>query len=166
MELSIDLKGFDQLEKALRQAPEIVSQELNAFAHSSVTLMVTEVQERTPKNKNDKAETRGNLHRSITGEVIGATPVGMLGVTGAGILGVVGTVTPYAIPVELGTRPHVIVAKNKKALHFGNITVRSVHHPGTKPVGMFKHAFEANQGELQKRFAETVDRILQRITSQ
>lgn len=140
MELSIDLKGFDQLANALRLAPQIVSQELNAFMHASVNLMVTEVQERTPVNKNDKAETHGNLRRRITGEVLGAAPVGMLGVSGAGILGVIGTVTPYAIPVELGTRPHVIVAKNKKALHFGNITVKSVRHPGTKPVDMFKNA--------------------------
>lgn len=36
MELSMELKGFDELLAALRQAPEIVSQELNAFAHGAV----------------------------------------------------------------------------------------------------------------------------------
>jgi hypothetical protein len=163
MELSIDLEGFDKLAEALRRAPEIVAQELNAFVHASVSLMVTEVQERTPVNKNPNAETHGNLRKSITGQVLlGVTPAGQLGVST--VQGVVGTVTPYAIPVELGTKPHVIVAKNKKALHFGNITVKSVNHPGTKPVGMFKEALDANQGELQKQLAATVDRILERIT--
>lgn len=169
MELSIDLEGFPKLEEALRRAPEIVAQELKAFAHSSVNLLVTEVQERTPVNKNPNAETHGMLRKSIIGQVLGASPVGILGVmpvsNGKGIFGVVGTVTPYAIPVELGTQPHVIVAKNKKALHFGNITVKSVKHPGTKPVGMFKEAFEDNQGEIQRQFEATVRRILGRIAN-
>jgi len=45
---------------------------------------------------------------------------------------------PY---VEFGTRPHIINAKNRKALKFagggGFIFRRSVHHPGSKPFPFF-----------------------------
>jgi len=47
----------------------------------------------------------------------------------------------YAPYVEFGTRPHVINAKNRKALKFagggGFIFRRSVHHPGSKPFPFF-----------------------------
>jgi len=156
MELSISLEGFKQLEAALARAPEIVTAELNAYAHAAVTHMVTEAQDRTPVDT-------GHLRSRISGEVLGTTRLGALGVKDAGVLGVVGTVTPYAIPVELGTRPHVIRAKNAKALHFGNITVKSVNHPGTKGAHMFQQAFDANQAQLHQDFERTVERILQRI---
>lgn len=45
----------------------------------------------------------------------------------------VGTNEPYARIHQLGgkTRPHVIRAKNKKALSFGGRVVKSVNHPGS-----------------------------------
>lgn len=150
MELNIGLADFDRLEAALASAPEIVTAELNAFAHAAVNHLVSEVQDRTPVDT-------GHLRREIAGEV--------LGVSEAGTLGVVGTAVPYAIPVELGTRPHVIRARDKKALHFGNVTVKSVKHPGTKGALMFRAAFEANQAQLRREFEATVERILQRIGS-
>ncbi|MFF4346807.1 hypothetical protein [Streptomyces sp. NPDC001530] len=41
----------------------------------------------------------------------------------------------YASDVELGTPPHVILPKNKKALHWpgADHPVRKVNHPGTQP---------------------------------
>src|ERR1019366_7757339 len=50
---------------------------------------------------------------------------------------------PYASIIEYGTKPHLIVAKNKKVLAnfkekkiFGKV----VHHPGTKPHPMLRPA--------------------------
>lgn len=45
----------------------------------------------------------------------------------------VGTNEPYARIHQLGgkTRPHIIRAKNKKALAFGGRVVKSVNHPGS-----------------------------------
>ena len=44
---------------------------------------------------------------------------------------------PYAGYVRWGTRPHVIRARNAKALHFQmggrDVFCKSVNHPGTKP---------------------------------
>ena len=41
----------------------------------------------------------------------------------------------YATDVEMGTAPHVILPKNKKALHWPDADhpVARVNHPGTKP---------------------------------
>lgn len=38
----------------------------------------------------------------------------------------------YAVMVHEGTGPHVIKARNARALSFNGITVKSVHHPGTR----------------------------------
>lgn len=46
----------------------------------------------------------------------------------------IGAGAPYAAIHQLGgtTSPHVIKAKNGKALHFGNTFAKSVNHPGSK----------------------------------
>lgn len=59
---------------------------------------------------------------------------------------IIGPHTEYANFVEFGTRPHIIKAKNKKALAFrgpnGMVFVKQVHHPGTKPHPYVRPAFE------------------------
>lgn len=57
----------------------------------------------------------------------------------------------YAAAVELGTRPHVIRARNADALHFQmggrDIFAREVHHPGTRPRPFLRNAAEQVVGE-------------------
>lgn len=59
----------------------------------------------------------------------------------------IGPDTPYAGYVEFGTKPHEIRAKNAKALSFfvggRRVTVKSVHHPGTKAKPFVRPAFDA-----------------------
>ena len=45
-----------------------------------------------------------------------------------------GESSEYAIWVHEGTGPHIIRAKNAKFLHFGNVFVKQVNHPGTKAI--------------------------------
>jgi hypothetical protein len=152
MELTIDLEGFARLDAAFRQAPEIVTEEMDKFARAAVRNLESDVKDFTPVRT-------GHLSDSI----IGVVTRGALGVTEVGVLGVVGTVVPYAIPVELGAKPHRIEARNKQALHFGNITVRAVNHPGTPAFGMFHRAFAANRPILQENFTAAIERALRRI---
>src|SRR3954471_9372651 len=60
---------------------------------------------------------------------------------------VIGPHTDYDAFVEFGTKPHVIKAKNKKALMFFSggqrIIVKEVHHPGTKAQPYVRPAFQA-----------------------
>lgn len=59
---------------------------------------------------------------------------------------VIGPDTEYDAFVELGTQPHVIKAKTKKALAFKmggrTVIVRSVKHPGTKAQPYVRPAFD------------------------
>lgn len=54
---------------------------------------------------------------------------------------------PYTEIVEKGSRPHLIEAKNAKALRFviGGVVrfAKSVQHPGTKPTFFIKRSVEA-----------------------
>jgi len=58
----------------------------------------------------------------------------------------VGPTADYAPFVEFGTKPHVIKPKDKKALSFmvggRRVTVREVHHPGTRSQPFVRPAFE------------------------
>jgi HK97 gp10 family phage protein len=73
----------------------------------------------------------GRLRDSIKAEPVKTT--GIFHMTS----GVVAT-APYARYVHEGTRPHIIRARNAKALHFywdkvgGEVFFKSVNHPGTK----------------------------------
>ncbi|WP_083664410.1 phage virion morphogenesis protein [Herminiimonas arsenitoxidans] len=65
-------------------------------------------------------QAKGHLARSIT-------PFSSNNVGG------VGTNVPYAPAMNNGSKPHVIKAKNKKALYFGGRFAKKVNHPGTAP---------------------------------
>ena len=65
----------------------------------------------------------------------------------------------YAIDVEFGTKPHVIIPVERKALRFKlkgkEIIVRSVQHPGTRPQPFFRPAlFQVKNKELKKIYEE------------
>ena len=96
----------------------------------------------------------------------GSGALGSIPIKG-GILGVIGTNLDYAPPVELGSKPHKIEARNAPALHFmvggKSITVKSVNHPGSKGAFMFQRAFDANKAQIESGFEETVSRIIQEI---
>lgn len=90
--LHLELKGLDKVNKALLEAPEMVREETGHFFDWAVTHLTSEVQDRTPT-------AEGHLRRSI---------IGRTEVSAAGMLGVVGTPLAYAVPVELGTKPHPV----------------------------------------------------------
>ena len=62
---------------------------------------------------------------------------------------------PYAEAVIKGARPHVIRAKNKKALSFywpkigGQAIFRSVNHPGNKPNPFWENVFKNSRRYIE-----------------
>jgi len=82
----------------------------------------------------------------------------------------VGPDTPYAGYVEFGTKPHVIKARNKKALAFfaggKRVVVKQVNHPGTKPHPYIRPAFEDWVDTLGGLVAEAhIQRLAQKASS-
>lgn len=71
--------------------------------------------------------------------------------------------TPYALFVEVGTRPHPIYPKRASVLRFylGGRTVfaRSVQHPGTRAYAFMGHAYEIAERVLYARAEAAVGRI-------
>lgn len=74
----------------------------------------------------------------------------------------------YAPYVEFGTRPHVITAKNAKALYWPGAAhpVKSVNHPGTKPNDFMGRIVAAAQADINAQFGAALQQITQAIAAQ
>jgi hypothetical protein len=71
----------------------------------------------------------------------------------------IGATAPHAPYVVDGTRPHVIVPRTARVLHFQtaagvDVFTRRVNHPGTKPNPYARRAIEAILPEVRKAFTE------------
>jgi Bacteriophage HK97-gp10, putative tail-component len=71
----------------------------------------------------------------------------------------------YAGYVEFGTAPHVITAKNAKALYWPGALhpVKSVNHPGTKPNDYMGRIVRASQDDINEMFGTALGQITQAI---
>ena len=160
MGLEVTLDGGQALSDALARAPHIVDQELGAFMAVAIDHLATEVRDRTPS-------AFGHLRGSIAGTVRHSA---------GGVLGVVGTPLPYAIPVELGTKPHrppmqpledwarkKFGVPKREARRIAYLVARKIGREGTQGAFMFKKAFEANEGEITRQFDLALARIVNRI---
>lgn len=158
--LDIRLDGGATLLRALQQAPEVVAEELRRFAQAAVPYLEAEVKDRTPA-------VHGLLRASIAGSV---------GSVASGVLGVVGTAQPYAVPVELGTKPHFppvqaledwvqarLGARGADIRRIAWLVARKIARHGTQGQFMFRDAFAAAQPELTRQFDAAVARIAARI---
>ena len=65
----------------------------------------------------------------------------------------------YARGDEIGTRPHLIKPKNKKALYWKGAKhpVKSVNHPGSKAKPYLIPAFESEKDNLIKDLKEVIE---------
>lgn len=74
----------------------------------------------------------------------------------------------YASFVEFGTAPHVIEAKNKKALHWGGDGgpfAKRVNHPGTKPNDFIGRIIDASKEEINTQFGKALEQIVAQIAA-
>ena len=79
-----------------------------------------------------------------------------------GAYAVVGTNLPYARMVHDGTRPHQIVARNKRALAWpgGAHPVRAVNHPGYRGNPFLTDALKDKTPAVQQRLLAALNAIL------
>lgn len=157
----VDVSELRSVQAAFAAAPEITQQELTRFMHEATAHLQGEVQLLTPT-------THGTLRASIIGSV---TPLA----NGIGVEGVVGTSLAYAVPVELGTKPHmppveplVDWAKQKLALNETQARsaawaiAKTIARRGTLGVGMFHRAWAANRAQVVEHARETIRSIWSR----
>lgn len=161
--LNLSISKDDKTLAQLAQYPERYEREVTAAMLEAGLLLEREVKGLAPVGAGGAAGLRGN---------IAAMPPRMDGDT---LTGGVGTSAPYAVPVELGTRPHfppvlplVDWVQAKLGVHdpvaaknIAFCVARKIAAHGTEGQHIFKRALEANQERVAHIFSAAVDRTLQ-----
>lgn len=148
--------------KALAAAPEIVIEEQQRAITEASMLLEREVKERSPTSG------AGTLRDSI-----GAMPIT---ISGALVSGGIGTSLSYAVPVELGSKPHwapiePLVDWVERKLHKRGPEARGVARAiqvkiarkGTDGRFMFRDAFDATRPQIIAMLEAATVRALKRI---
>lgn len=163
-DIHIDLQQAAELARGFEQAPEIVIDELYRATTKSTLLLERETKENTPVGIGGGGGLKGSVSAREP-DVLGDT-----------IIGVVGTPLNYAVPVELGTKPHmppiqpladwaehVLGVGGNEAWRVGRAIAFKIKAKGTEGAHMFERAFTANAEQVQRIFAAAGARIAERL---
>lgn len=168
--VNIELNGFDELHALWQQAPEITVDELETTTWLASELLEGEIKELTPVGASGGGG--GGLRDSISAE----DPV----VLANQVIGVVGTSSPYAVPVELGTKPHFPPLEPLKDWVRARLTnvaesevdgvalaiARKIAARGTLAVGMFHRGFAYSERQISGMYEDAMIRIVNRMAGQ
>jgi hypothetical protein len=142
MEFSVEIIGLNQLVDRFKQSPQVVAPILQrALSASGAILAKHTVKGVVPWRTGFLVQSfRADLH--------------------PGYLRWFPT-AKYAPYVQFGTRPHVILPKNKKALYWPGAEhpVRMVKHPGTKPNQFMERIIGRAQPEINTVFGNALSKI-------
>ncbi|MBI2397734.1 MAG: hypothetical protein HYV17_08040 [Xanthomonadales bacterium] len=163
MQIRVDTSALDVLANAWKSAPEIVREEMLVAVMEADSLLLREVQDRTPVGVGGGGGLKGSIFGSE--EVLADN-----------VLGVVSTAMPYAVPVELGTKPHFppvaalrdwVEAKlgvdpsESESVAF--LVARKIAQKGTEGAFMFQRTFAETQAQIVEMFNEGVARVVNRM---
>lgn len=164
MRIEVAAPNAPDLIALMRAAPEIAIEELVRTTFEASFLLEREVKERTPAGIGAGGGLRGS---------IGAREPQVLA---DNVIGEMGTSLSYAIPVELGTRPHRppiaplqdwaehklgIDSERSRAVAFA--IAGKIAKVGTKGAFMFRDALAAHRDQVDRMYRACAERILQRI---
>jgi len=161
MSYSVEIRGLDELQNKLRQAPQFVSEEMRTAMGLATALVEREAKVLAPVNV-------GQLRSSIAGRVQTAM--------GGEVIGVVGTNVVYAAPVEFGQRAHFppleplaywVLRKLGIGGWEGIATTiriaRAIARRGVRARPFMLPAFERSQGQIKAFFDAAVRRVVGRF---
>lgn len=160
IELKFKMPGAETFAEGFKRAPDLTKAELTGATWQAVLLLEREAKDLTP--------TGIGAGGGLKGSIAAREPYSLA----ENIIGEVGSPLPYAVPVEIGSRPHmppvqplVDWAEQKlgldpqEAKSAGFAIARKIAAKGTTGVHMFKRAFEANQQQIGTMFSVARDRI-------
>lgn len=161
---SIDLSGMRTLQAALARNPAVVREELEAAVTEADLLLEREVSERAPVGAGGASGFKGSIYHL---EEIGDSKA----------IGLVSTSVAYAVPVEIGTRPHFppieplidwVKAKfgisgEKEARGAAFAVARKIAARGTKEQRPFGLTFQAMSDQVNAIFDRAAARIAARL---
>lgn len=157
----IDVQGMKELEAQLARNPRVVLEELEAAVTEADLLLEREVKENMP-----------TAHGTLRASVFHEETVG-----DANVIGLVGTPLNYAVPVELGTKPHFPpvdalidwvkvkfgISSDKEARGAAFLVARKISRVGTKEQRPFGRAFQAAESQVRAIFDRASERIAARL---
>ena len=151
--MSAEITGnLDSLIESFTIAPDATVRELR----TSMKICVRKVQSDARKDHNFISRSGG---RGLEGAI--RTRIENSGLSGFIFLD---KRIPYADAIHNGSRPHKIVAKNKKALYFvkggTGIFAKGINHPGTKPDKFLNKSLEKNEGFIKQSVIDVTERSL------
>lgn len=159
---SIDLGGLKELQTAFRKAPQIVVDELERATIEADSLIEREVKDRIPTG----------AHQLLRASVFSEEQV-----SATGVIGVVASPMNYALPVELGTKPHFPpvdslidwvkekfgIREEKAARGAAFLVARKISIHGTAGQFPFQLASIATEEGVRAIFDQATDRIINRL---
>lgn len=162
--ISIDASEVVDLARAWREAPEMMVEELVPAMWESELLIERETKEHTPVGASGGAGLKGSIAarepKVLADQVIGA----------------VGTPLQYAVPVELGTKPHFPPVRaladwarqklglpTSEAERVGFLVALKISREGTEGAFMFRKGFESTQPQVERTFFRAATRIRDRL---
>lgn len=154
------ITGLDELVALWQTAPQLTEREMYRGMQESTLLAEHNIKEQTPVGAGGAA--------GLVGSIAGSAPQKVAN----GLVGFVGTSLNYAVPVELGTKPHfppllpiqewveaVLGITGQRARSVAFLIARKISRKGTKGQFMFKKGTENSEDQLQDIFDKTVLRI-------
>lgn len=163
--IELDTTAMKEYARFLKQAPRIAHEELSAGLDEALLLLERETKEATPTGAHGLL--RGSVTHALMGEAIA---------DGRGVAGKVYSPLNYALPVELGTKPHFppieplrdwvekklgVPEHESRSVAF--LVARKIASKGTKGAKMFTSALAKNAGQVNAILARRVARIARRL---
>lgn len=163
-DIRIDIREAAGLARAFKKSPDIVVEELTRATWESELLLEREVKENTPVGIGGGGGLKGSISARDPQ------------VLADNVIGLVATPLAYAVPVELGTKPHMppiepladwaehkLGVAPEKARAVGFAIARKIAVKGTEGAHMFERAFTSNEAQVQTIFANARARIAERM---
>jgi HK97 gp10 family phage protein len=151
VEITVKIDGFEKFDSALRQAPQKAVDEISKAIQKSILTLQSNAMKEAPVNKQGGG---GNLRQNIKSRMQ------------TRLRGLVEATAPYAVFVELGTRPHPIEVVNKKVLankRTGQFFGKKVQHPGTRPNPFFQRAIQDSKNKINEFFATAIANVIKSL---
>lgn len=146
--VTIQIANIDSVMAMFKIAPLKMTEEIHRAVNKAVILLERNIKKEAPVNKRKGG---GNLRQSVRGTMTGIAS------------GAVEVGASYGAPVNDGSVPHLIRAKNRKVLadrRNGIIFGRVVKHPGTKANPFFDRGVDKSRAEIDKYFIRAVQNTL------
>lgn len=161
--IELDINSLTELSGLWKKAPDIARDEMLSAVTEVDLMMEAEAKENTPVGVGGGGGLRGSIfsqERSIGNSVIGVT----------------GSPLPYAVAVELGTKPHMppveplkdwvrqkLRVDEREVGHVAFLIARKIASKGTEGKFMFAEAYKAKRVQAANRFETAIRNIRARL---